>query len=927
MSQSTLSTRSKRAFWPGFVVILALFLSSVAMAEDPVRPLLDKGDIRAAILAGRDAVQAEPSNQEVRHSLVDAYLRIGAGQLAEGLIRQQLQPDEAIPAEWVVPMAWVYLQQARGRDLLADLKPRPEYPAQVKAELIGLRGLAQQGLGDQEAAGQSFDEAYVLAPESAPGLLAAARRALIDGDRAAARRNVDQALKSFPGDVEAWRFSAELYRAEQKRDQALDAYERVLALAPGDLPARLGHAKVLVELGRADEAVSDLDQVLALVPGHPEAHFLYAVIEFGRGNLEAVRNQLVEVFGASPENLRAHLLAGIVALKLNELEPAQAHLSKVLEQAPGQLVAVQGLASVRLRQGRAADAVKLLEPLSDRLSDNPAYLRLLGQAYVRNGQLDIGIQTLQKALEKTPDAQQLRLRVALARMAAGDPAGASDILADVPSDTEEGDAAGLLQIFARIQEGKLPEAIALSETIERETGKPAAAYLRGLAYIKQGDLDAARKAFMRAQELDSDFATALFALARLELKAGNQEQAKAYLEKVLERDAHNLQAGLGLAQLAMLQGRSEEAERQLDNLRRQHPDDLTPGLQLVGYYLRGGRKEQAVEVASALLDKNPKDARALQAMIWATSAKGDLEVARKYAKQLVQVVPENVEALRQLALLQFRTARLDAADLTLSRALKMDPASVNVLSTAVELSVRRKKFDEALGYVRAIQERHPDQVVGYELEGDVQAAAGSSEEAAAAYRRAPGWKNVRSVNIKLARVLRKGGRIDEAEQLLSDWIAAHADDIALRAMLGETQLAAGRADAASETYKKLLERKPEHVAALNNLAWIYAEKDVAQAQALAEKALKLAPDNGAVMDTLGLVLLYKGESEHALKLLKGAFKRVPEDPSVRYHLALAYQRTDKTALARVYLEPLLDWKGGFPDQEAAKKLYESLPRD
>jgi Flp pilus assembly protein TadD len=55
-----------------------------------------------------------------------------------------------------------------------------------------------------------------------------------------------------------------------------------------------------------------------------------------------------------------------------------------------------------------------------------------------------------------------------------------------------------------------------------------------------------------------------------------------------------------------------------------------------------------------------------------------------------------------------------------------------------------------------------------------------------------------------------------------------------------------------------------------------------------EKALHARPNDGAIVDSLGWVLLRQGETQQALRLLEKAAELQPEDPSITGHLGDAY---------------------------------------
>ena len=68
-------------------------------------------------------------------------------------------------------------------------------------------------------------------------------------------------------------------------------------------------------------------------------------------------------------------------------------------------------------------------------------------------------------------------------------------------------------------------------------------------------------------------------------------------------------------------------------------------------------------------------------------------------------------------------------------------------------------------------------------------------------------------------------------------------------------------------YEALLKLKPNGALDLNNLANLYQSEKDSRAMATAELALRLAPDNPAVQDTLGWILVEQGQLPRALDLL------------------------------------------------------------
>jgi FimV-like protein len=77
------------------------------------------------------------------------------------------------------------------------------------------------------------------------------------------------------------------------------------------------------------------------------------------------------------------------------------------------------------------------------------------------------------------------------------------------------------------------------------------------------------------------------------------------------------------------------------------------------------------------------------------------------------------------------------------------------------------------------------------------------------------------------------------------------------------------------------------------------------------------------MDTMGYALLKNGKNDDARKLLEKTATVIPKNPSVQYHLALAYMAQGDKAQALKSIKRCLE-AGDFPDAKAAKRLLAQL---
>ena len=144
------------------------------------------------------------------------------------------------------------------------------------------------------------------------------------------------------------------------------------------------------------------------------------------------------------------------------------------------------------------------------------------------------------------------------------------------------------------------------------------------------------------------------------------------------------------------------------------------------------------------------------------------------------------------------------------------------------------------------------------------------------------------------------------------------------AHLAARDLAARRYESAATRYRVALQRMPDNPLLLNNLAWVTNELGRPEALEYAERAYDLAPDDPAIMDTLGAILSQAGQVERGLELLGRAAAGAPDAYDIRLNFAKALLKTDRKTAARRELEQLARLDEGVPARQEALKLLGGL---
>ena len=146
--------------------------------------------------------------------------------------------------------------------------------------------------------------------------------------------------------------------------------------------------------------------------------------------------------------------------------------------------------------------------------------------------------------------------------------------------------------------------------------------------------------------------------------------------------------------------------------------------------------------------------------------------------------------------------------------------------------------------------------------------------------------------------------------------------------LAQLEETLGEFDSAITRYRLVLDVQPNHLIALNNLAYALAVRRNSPAEALpyARQAAVAAPLNGGILDTLAWVLHLLGDNELSGKLLAEAIRLEPREPEIRLHAALVFMALNNAARAERELAEALRLDPRFEKRDDVQRLRLQLRR-
>jgi putative PEP-CTERM system TPR-repeat lipoprotein len=413
--------------------------------------------------------------------------------------------------------------------------------------------------------------------------------------------------------------------------------------------------------------------------------------------------------------------------------------------------------------------------------------------------------------------------------------------------------------------------------------------------------------------------------ANLDLVEKKPEDARKRFEAVLVKDPKNVQALLALAEMrAKAGGTTEEVAALIGKAVTANPTDPAPRLRLIGLYLSKNETKSALTAAQEALAALPERPEILDAAGRAQQAAGDFNQALATYGKLVALKPDSPLPYLRMAEIEMAAKNKGAALQNLQKALKVKPDSLDAQRGIMMLELDAGRTKEALDVAREVQRQRPKEAIGYIFAGDAHASKKAWGDAAAAYR--AGLKEVGSTELaaKLHSALLAGGNNAEADKFAETWLKEHAKDARFRLYLAEQASARKDYAGAARHYRVLLEAQPDNAAVLNNLAWVAGQLKDPKAIDYAEKANKLAPDQPALMDTLAVLLVDKGDNTRAMELFKKALELAPQASQIRLNYATALIKVGQKGEARIQLDQLAKLGDKFPAQATVTELQKGL---
>ena len=678
-----------------------------------------------------------------------------------------------------------------------------------------------------------------------------------------------------------------------------------------------------------------IGEAIARDPDDVALGILEARAKLGQGDARAAAQRLQTLEpragGLRPRVLelrvKALATAGETALAIAALEEAAATAKgeareKLLLDAYSRADAAQ----------RGADALRLAEALAAHAPGQAAQLRL-ARAAGRAGQRTAMDAAYTTAVAGARDGERpgLRAEWARARLGAGDPGGAAELMWGVlegASDAATREAAWNLILEAANRQGTSDALIAKIEKHLAAHAKDAAGW-RTLARAQTaagGDpVEAWRKA-LAADPADPDARAAL--IGALEA-GGESDAALTEFRELGSRNPERVQLGLDLAGRLIANGRRAQGLQVAAEIEAAAGRNGNTLLRLLDFYNLNDEPDKALVVAQRLVKAHPRDPDARIALGEQLFQMGrEADALREWAVLPGLIRPASAGWARHAEILSEH--RRPEAGQSLERALKAAPKDPKYLRLRALLEQDDRVPQRALATWQQIfdltrapehrllhdeaRTRIVDLLVGGSLSPFMSKRQDLEKAALANLEQTKDPALAIESGLLLTELYTREEKFARAVSVHEKLVRLKPQDPERLAELALALRRSGRGDAAMATLEQLMALDPKRSAdVLAELAELaFDTGDIDRVLAAAARSEGAGPEHSRVLVRLGELYERRGELEEAAKTYQGILQRDPKDAMARLRLAELNLSRGQVREAEAGLRGLLS-DGGPPE--------------
>jgi cellulose synthase operon protein C len=516
------------------------------------------------------ASQLDPTDSTKKTHLALSKLKGGQADLAFNELQTIAAKDTGVVADMALINALV-----QRRDLnkaleaitrLEAKKPNDPMPLMLRSQVLSLKG-------DAPGTQATLAQALKVAPDYFPAVQALAGIDMAQKKPQAALERFERFAEASPKHVEALLATADLkVRLGAKQDEVMALLNKAVEAAPDDERPRLVLIEYQLQRKEPKKALTTAQTAAAAQPGSAALLEALGVAQAAAGEHNQALSTFAKLVSLKPASAEPHLRMAAVHEANKDTDAAAQSLRKALEIQPDHLEAQRSLTALALRKNAVSDALTVVRDIQKQRPKEYIGFMMEGEVNAFAKKFDAAVLNYQKALEMSPKATVVAMKVHGALALAGRKAEADKFASDWSA---------------------------------KNAQDATFAFYLGDRALSGGDMNTAEKQFKAVLAVNPDNAVALNNLAWVSSKLGRKD-ALSLVEKANALAPNNPDI---LDTMATLLAANQQGARALEVQRKAvqlQPDAPVLKLNLAKLLIQQGQKAAAKETLQSLRQLGPR---------------------------------------------------------------------------------------------------------------------------------------------------------------------------------------------------------------------------------------------------------------------------------------------------------------------------------
>ena len=441
-------------------------------------------------------------------------------------------------------------------------------------------------------------------------------------------------------------------------------------------------------------------------------------------------------------------------------------------------------------------------------------------------------------------------------------------------------------------------------------------------YARSGDEESAEREYITILELNPNHKRVRLVLITVYIKRKQFKPAMEHLNKLMQQDPNLLIAHYYKGRINYELGNQQEAEKAyLDTLKLNK--DMEPALfDLASLYHMGKKYKKSGEIYSRLVRLNPTNLVVRERLIDIYYKLGEEKKAEEQMDELKSQSKPGDPMRQPLGLIYLRHGKFEQSIVEFSQILSFRPEDYKTRYYLASAYEENQEKEKAIKHYRMIKPESDYFIdaqmhIAYILDSQKK-----HDEAIDVLQKAKDLNKEKiELYLMLSSIFETKKEYVKAMEIIEAGLMQDEKNIDLIFRRGVVLDKSGEKEKCIQEMRNILEIDPNHADALNYIGFTYAEQGIRlnEALVLIQKALKIKPNSGYIIDSLGWVYYQQGFYDKALSSLEKAASLTPNDPTIAEHLGDTYFKKKRYKESLEMYNKSLSLKN--PDE---KKLKEKI---